>query len=149
MEVNRNSIGIAFLLTVAGIAVVTAVAHMSCIILGESCFRAQLAPEAIVQSAIEGSWIAPVGTTLVSVLFVVVACYAVSAAKLIKRLPLLKLAVFTISGLCLLRGLATLPIAHLHTDKITVFVIVAGLLWFLSGALLISGYFLVNQPSST
>jgi len=149
MEVNRNIIGVSALLTVAGIAIFTALAHMSCIVLGESCFRAQLAPEPIVQSAIEGTWVAPVGTTLVSALFVVVAGYAISAAKLIKPLPLLKLAIFTISGLCALRGVATLPLAHLYTDKVTSFVIVAGLLWFLSGVLLICGYILVNRQSST
>ena len=77
-----------------------------------------------------------------------VAAYAMSAAKLVRPLPLLKLGIFTISGLCMLRGAVTLPLAHLYTDKITLFVIVAGLLWFLSGALLILGYFLVSRSSS-
>jgi len=149
MEINRNTIGIVALLTVAGIAIFTALAHMSCIVLGESCFRAQLAPEAIVQSAIEGTWVAPVGTTFVSILFVVAALYAISAARIIKPLPLLKLGIYAISGLCLLRGVATLPIANQHTDKITNFIIFAGVLWFLSGVLLISGYFLINRSDST
>ena len=148
MKVNGKTIGVAALLTVAGIAIFTALAHMSCIVLGESCFRAQLAPEAIVQSAIDGTWVASIGTTVVSALFVVVAAYAMSAAKLVRPLPLLKLGIFTISGLCMLRGAVTLPLAHLYTDKITLFVIVAGLLWFLSGALFILGYFLVSRSSS-
>jgi len=149
MKFDKKKIGKGALLVVAGIALFTATAHMSCIFLGESCFRAQLAPEAVVQSAVGGSWVAPVGTTFVSTLFVVVALYAISAARVIKPLPWLKWGVFTISGLCVLRGVASLPIAHLYTDKITLFVVVAGLIWFMSGVLLISGYFLINSQSST
>jgi len=145
MNINRNSIGVGFLLMVAGIALFTAIAHMSCIVLGEACFRAQLAPEAIVQSAIDGTWVSPVGTTFVSTLFVVIALYAISAAKIIKPLPVLKWGIFTISGLCLLRGVATIPLAYQYTDKITNFIILVGGVWFFSGVLLVLGYLLVNQ----
>lgn len=143
---NRNTIGTAALIAVAMIAVFTAVAHMSCIVLGEACYRAQLAPELIVNSAIEGTWIAPIGTTLVSTLFLVCAVYALSAAKLIKAVPMLKPGIILISGLCLSRGIATVPLALLFPDKVNLFALVAGCIWFLSGALLIAGYFLLNKP---
>ena len=149
MQVNKKSIGVVALLTVAGIALFTAVAHMSCIVLGEGCYRAQLAPEAIVNSAIAGTWLAPVGTILVSALFLVCSVYAISAAKIIKPTPMLRLGIFTISGLCVLRGVATLPLAYLYAGKVTYFIIFAGVVWFLSGVLLISGYILVNRPSGT
>jgi len=149
MQLNRNSLGVVALLAVAGIALFTAIAHLSCIVLGEACYRAQLAPEVIVKSAVSGTWVAPVGTVLISSLFVICAVYAISAAKLIKPTPLLKLSIFTISGLCVLRGVVTIPIVFLFPDKITTFVLIAGFVWFLSGVLLISGYFLVNQPSRT
>lgn len=142
---NKNKIGVAALLAVAAIAVFTAMAHMSCLVLGESCYRAQLAPEVIVNSATEGTWIAPAGTLFVSALFLICAIYAASAAKLIKPVPFLRLGIFTISGLCLLRGAATWPLSIMFPDKVTMFSIVAGIVWLVSGVLCLAGYFLVNH----
>ena len=104
MNNRKNWPGVAALLLVAAIALVTAVAHLSCIALGESCYRGQLAPEVIVNSAIQGTWLAPVGTILVSALFVMCSVYAVSAAKIIRPVPFLRLGIFVIAGMCILRG---------------------------------------------
>lgn len=145
MTLNRHKSGIAALLIVAGIAVTTAIAHMSCIVIGPNCFRAQLAPEIIVKSAVEGTWIAPIGTLFVSVLFLVCAIYAVSATKLIKPVPMLRAGIFVISGLCLLRGIATIPIVVLYPNIITTFAIVAGFVWFASGVLCLIGYILLRD----
>ena len=62
---NKNKVGLLFLSIAAVIAILTALAHMSCIFLGESCYRSQLAPEVIIQSAVNGTLLAPVGTTLI------------------------------------------------------------------------------------
>lgn len=132
-------------MVVAGIALVTAIAHMSCIVLGESCFRAQLAPEVVVNSAIQGTWLAPVGTTFISALFVMCAVYALSAAKLIRPVPLLGLGIFLISGLCISRGLATIPILITLAEKAPIFAVVSGFIWFLSGVLCLVGYLLVTS----
>ena len=101
---NRNKVGLIFLSIAAGIAIFTALAHMSCIFLGESCYRSQLAPEAIIQSAVNGSLLAPLGTIFVSSLFLLCAIYALSAANIIIKLPLLRTAIYSISTLCILRG---------------------------------------------
>lgn len=79
---NKDKIGHLFLIIAAAIAIFTALAHMSCIFLGESCYRAQLAPEVIIQSAANASLLAPVATTFVSSLFLLCAVYALAAANL-------------------------------------------------------------------
>jgi len=77
------------LFLVAIIAIGTAIAHMSCIVLGPQCYAVQMAPAEIIQSAKDGTLLAPLGTFIISLLFVVVALYALSSAKIIRRLPLL------------------------------------------------------------
>ena len=98
---NKNKVGLLFLSIAAVIAILTALAQMSCIFLGESCYRSQLAPEVIIQSAVNGTLLAPVGTTFISLLFLLCAIYALSAANIIIKLPLLKTAIYSISILCI------------------------------------------------
>lgn len=145
MQLSKNNIGITALVMVATIAVFTALAHMACIPLGEGCYRAQLAPEAIVQSSIDGTWIAPIGTLFISSLFVLVALFALSAARIIRPLPLLSFSIYTISTLCIIRGTATLPLSLMFPDQVTTFVVTAGITWLLSGLLCLGGFMLVNQ----
>ena len=137
---NKNKVGLLFLGIAAVIAILTALAHMSCIFLGESCYRSQLAPEVIIQSAVNGTLLAPVGTTFISMLFLVCAIYALSAANLIMKLPLLKTAIYSISILCILRGLATIPLSLTYPEMDTSFSIIAGLTWFISGVLFFLGF---------
>ena len=113
---------------------------MSCIFLGESCYRSQLAPEVIIQSAVNGTLLAPVGTTFISTLFLVCAIYALSAANVIMKLPLLKTAIYSISILCILRGLATIPLSLTYPEMVTSFSIIAGAIWFISGVLFFLGF---------
>ena len=137
---NKNKVGLLFLSIAAVIAILTALAHMSCIFLGESCYRSQLAPEVIIQSAVNGTLLAPVVTTFISSLFLVCAIYALSAANVIMKLPLLKTAIYSISILCILRGLATIPLSLTYPEMVTSFSIIAGLTWFISGVLFFLGF---------
>ena len=132
---NKNKVGLLFLSIAAVIAILTALAHMSCIFLGESCYRSQLAPDVIIQSAVNGTLLAPVVTTLISSLFLLCAIYALSAANIIMKLPLLKTAIYSISILCILRGLATIPLSLTYPEMVTSFSIIAGAIWFISGVL--------------
>ena len=143
-SVHKNKIGIYFLVITAGIAILTAFSHMSCIAIGESCYRAQLAPEPIIQSAINGTMLAPVGTIFISILFILCAAYALSAAKLIVQLPLLNMGIYTISALCLFRGVATVPLSLMFPDMVSNFSIFAGAVWFVSGMLLLFGFRFIN-----
>jgi hypothetical protein len=122
------------------IAIFTAIAHMSCIYLGPACFEAQMAPPELVQSAVDGTWLAPVGTLLVSSIFLLCAAYALSAARLLKTLPFLKLGMYVISLGCILRGVATLPVSLVLPEMVSTFSIIAGLVWLLTGLLFFFGY---------
>ena len=137
---NKHKIGHLFLIIVAAIAIFTALAHMSCIFLGESCYRAQLAPEVIIQSAANASLLAPVAITIVSSLVLLCAVYALSAAKTIMKLLLLKTAIYTISIVCILRGLATIPLWLAYPKRFSSFPIIAGVKWFISGMLFLIGF---------
>ena len=140
----KNKIGIYFLVITAGIAILTAFSHLSCLAKGENCYRAQLAPEPIIQSAINGTMLAPVGTIFISILFILCAAYALSAAKLIVQLPLLNMGIYTISALCLFRGVATVPLSFMFPDMVSNFSIFAGAVWFVSGMLLLLGFRFIN-----
>lgn len=139
---NKSKIGFIFLCVGAGVAIFTALAHVSCIFLGEECYRSQMAPEIIIRSAENGTLLAPVGTIIVSLLFLVCGLYALSAANVIVRLPLLNAAMYSISTLCILRGLATIPLAVAFPKAVGAFAIISGAIWFLTGVLFLFGFWL-------
>jgi hypothetical protein len=68
------------------------------------------------------------------------AAYALSAAKIITRLPLLKAGIYTISALCIFRGISTVPLSLMYPDMVSSFSIIAGAVWFLSGLLYWVGF---------
>lgn len=146
MKLYKHTLGVYALLLVAVAALFAAIAHTSCIFRGVSCYREQMAAEFMVQSAIEGTWVAPVATLIISALFVLAAVYALSAAKIIKSMPFLKMDVYSFTSLCLIRGLASIPLLLAFPDKLSFFSILAGIIWFSSGVLLLQGYRLVNDP---
>lgn len=146
---KRNAkIGAYALVLAAFIAVFTALAHASCIILGPSCYQAQMAPDQIVQSAIDGTWVAPIGTLAISFLFMLCAAYALSAAGILRRLPLLNLGIHCIAALCVVRGFATVPLSLMFPDMVSSFSVFAGLLWFLTGLLFFFGYRYARQSNT-
>lgn len=137
---NNNAIGTVFLSVAASIAIFTALAHFSCIFIGEDCYRFQMAPEAIIQSAEMGTLLAPIGTIIVSLLFIICGSYALSAANVIVKLPLLNTAIYALSLLCILRGLATIPLLITFPKEAGTFAIAAGATWFITGLLFFVGF---------
>ncbi|MGI0119618.1 hypothetical protein [Zooshikella sp. RANM57] len=135
-----NNKGVWALVIAAIITISTAVAHMSCIFLGPSCYSAQMAPQVVIQSAIDGTLIAPITTVFISILFITCGVFALSGAGILKKLPLLKLALASIATLCLLRGISTLPLSLLYPDKVSMFSISAGIVWFITGGLFMYGW---------
>jgi len=63
-------------------------------------------------------------------LFLLCAIYALSAANLIIKLPLLKTAMYSISILCIFRGLATITLSLTYPEMVSGFSILAGATWF-------------------
>jgi len=143
----KHKIGKILLYIAAAISTFTALAHLSCIILGESCYRTQLAPDIIIQSSIDGSLLAPLGTIIVSLIFLLCAAYALSAIYQSIKLPFTTLAIYTISLICLLRGIATIPLSYMAPDLVTTFTMASGALWFLTGAFFLSGFHLTHRHS--
>ncbi len=140
----KRRIGILFLVLAALVAMGTAAAHLSCIYLGPECYVAQMAPTQIVESAINGTYLAPIGTVFVSGIFIVLGLYALSGAgftgKLIDKLPQVNYAIYTIATLCIIRGLLPLQLWLRHPDKVSDAVFYVGIVWLISGLLYLVGY---------
>ncbi|WP_448568621.1 hypothetical protein [Thalassotalea ganghwensis] len=146
-----NNIASISFIVVGIIALLTVIAHLSCIPLGENCYRAQLAPAVIIESAIEQTWLAPVGTIAISFIFFMTALYCFSAAKFVKLLPFTQTAIKAIAFICILRVTLTLWFSLKHPEKVTFFSQAAIFVWFCCGVLLIIGYryrFIENVPKN-
>ncbi|PAJ73104.1 hypothetical protein CJF42_17530 [Pseudoalteromonas sp. NBT06-2] len=132
--------GIVFLVIAAFIAIGTAFAHMSCIFIGPQCYSAQMAPVQIIESAKNGTLLAPIGTVIVSVIFIVLGLYALSGAKVIRKLPLLSFGIYTIAALCIIRGVLPLQLWFRYPDKVSDVVFYVGLVWLVTGLLYFFGF---------
>ena len=129
----KNKIAQILLLGAASVATFTALAHLSCIIFGPQCYKAQLAPEFIVESAIQGTWLAPFGAILISTIFLICAAYAISKAGFIRKLPLLNIGLYTIAIVCIIRGLLTFQLKLRHPELVDLNNLIIGGVWFITG----------------
>ena len=143
----KLNLGILFLLLAALIAFATAVAHLSCIYFGPVCYSAQMAPPFVVKWAQAGSYLAPLAAVVVSSFFIVIGLYALSGAGLIRRLPLLKLGLYTITTVCIIRGLLGMQVWLRHQEKMDVSIFYAGIVWFVAGLLFFFGYRIQSNRS--
>lgn len=125
---NRGWILLAAVIASAGAAI-----HAGATLGGAAWYAFFRAPPAIVASAQAGTWLAPVSALVIAALMAICAAYALSAAGVIRRLPLLRTALATIAGICLLRGLLLIPLAIKRPDLVDTFETVAGAIWLLAG----------------
>lgn len=112
------------------IAFASAIWHLLCILGGPSWFAFARAPQAIIDSAQQGTWLAPIGTIFVASLMAACTVFAFSAAGIIGKVPLLKPALITIAVLCILRGLIAIPLLMTTID---IWETVASSVWFYVG----------------
>lgn len=146
----QRKLGVLLLVFVAFTAFSTAIAHLSCILLGPQCYAVQMAPPVIVESAKAGTLLAPIGTVFVSALFGVLGLYALSAAALVRRLPLLSLGINTIAVLCTVRGILPLQLWFRHPEKVSDAVLYTGIVWLLVGLASFFGWRLVKgEPNQS
>ena len=120
-----------FLIAGGAIAAATAIWHLLCIIGGPSWYAFARAPEAVVNSARQGTLLAPVSTAVIASLMFTCTAYAFSGAGLIKKIPLLKSALVTIAFICLARALITVP--YLMSSHLDIWELVASPSWFFVG----------------
>lgn len=127
-----------FLISAGVIAAASAVWHLLCILGGRSWFVFARAPQQIIESAQQGTLLAPIGTVIVASLMFACTIVAFSAVGLIRKVPLLKPALITISLLCTLRGLIAIPFLMTPTG-LDVWEVIASSVWFYVGICFIVG----------
>lgn len=114
--------------------------HLLMIIGGPSWYAFARAPLYIVESAREGTFIAPVSAVAIAGLMFTCAAYAFSGAGVLGKIPLLKLALPTISCICLLRGLYISPV-FFPLNVLGVWHLAASSVWFFVGVCFLLGAF--------
>jgi hypothetical protein len=127
-----------FLISAGVIASASAIWHLLCIFGGPSWFAFARAPQQIIESAQQGTMLAPIGTIIVATLMFACSVFAFSAAGIIRKVPLLKSALLTISLLCILRALSAIPTIA-TSNGLDVWQIVASAVWFYVGICFVTG----------
>ena len=126
------------LISAGVIASASAIWHLLCILGGPRWFAFARAPQQVIDSSVQGTLLAPIGTIIVASLMFACTALAFSAAGLIRKLPLLKSALITIAILCTLRGLIAIP-TFVTSSGLDIWQIVASTVWFYVGICFIAG----------
>lgn len=95
-----------FLLCGALSSGLASLAHLGCIVFGGDWYRFFGAGEQMAQMSEQGHWYPSAVTSVIVLILAIWSLYGLSGAKLIQRLPLLRLALCVISFIYLLRGLS-------------------------------------------
>lgn len=90
-------------------------------------------PKFVVESARNKTWVAPTGMVIIGFLMLACAVYALSGAGKMRRLPLTRTALVTISLICLVRGLILVPVVIFIPGTFFAFNVVGSLVWFVAG----------------
>ena len=94
-----------FLLTGAILSAIVAVLHIGCIIFGAPWYRFFGAGEKMAMLADKGSWQPTIITSVIVIVLFTWSLYALSAAGVIAKLPLLRWVLCAITTIYLLRGI--------------------------------------------
>lgn len=112
--------------------------HLLCIFGGPSWFAFARAPQQIIESAVQGTLLAPICTIIVASLMFACTVFAFSAAGLICKAPLVKPALICIAILCTLRGLIAIP-TLVTSSGLDIWQISASTVWFYVGICFTAG----------
>lgn len=121
-----------FLVAGGVIAGATAIWHLLMIVGGPEWYAFARAPLYIVDSAAEGTLIAPVGAVAIATLMFICAAYSFSGAGLLKKIPLLTPALITIALICLVRSLILSPLFY-SIEYLGLWHLVTSAVWFFVG----------------
>ncbi len=135
---SHFSVSSKLLISAGVIAAASAIWHLLCILGGPSWFAFARAPQQIIDSARQGTLLAPAGTIIVAGLMFACTAYAFSTVGIIRKIPLTKPALMTIATLCSLRGLIAIPTFVLPTG-LDIWQIIASSVWFYVGVCFIAG----------
>lgn len=126
------------LISAGVIAAVAAIWHLLCILGGPSWFAFARAPQQVIESAQQGTLLAPLSTLVVAGLMFTCSAFAFSAARLIRSLPLLKSTLITITILCILRALSAIP-SIVYANDLDLWQLVASSVWLYTGICFLAG----------
>ena len=113
------------------IATAAAVWHLLMIAGGPGWYKFARAPSYIVESAKQHTFTAPIMAVVIALLMFTCAAYAFSGAGVIRKIPLLKSALITISIICLVRALVTVP--YLIQARLDIWSLIASSVWLFVG----------------
>ena len=127
------------------ISLVGVVIHIGAIFGGVAWYLYFGAPHDIVESARQGTWLAPLGASVIAGLMALCAAYAFSAIGVIPRLPLLRTGLAVMATICLLRALVLWPLMIGHPALRNTFEVVAAIVWGVAGVGFAMGLGLLRQ----
>lgn len=114
-----------FLIAAAIFTALAALAHIGCIIFGADWYRFFGAGEQMAQMAEAGDWYPAVVTSVIVIFLAIWSLYALSAAGVIRRLPLLRLALCLIASLFLIRGISFVMLMPMFPENSLTFWLVS------------------------
>lgn len=120
-----------FLILGAIFSAFAAIAHLACIVFGGDWYRFFGAGEQMAVLSEQGHWYPTAMTSVIVLLLFTWSLYALSGARVIMRLPLLRLGLCIISSIYLLRGIAFVGIMPMFPDNSLTF-------WLVSSSICLS-----------
>jgi hypothetical protein len=122
-----------WLIAAALLSAVAAILHLAVIAGGPDWYRFFGAGEDLARMAERGSPVPALVTSGIAAVLAAWSAYALSAAGLIRRLPLLRTGLVVISAIYLLRGLALLPVLALNPALVDSFALWSSLIVLVYG----------------
>ena len=129
------------------IALIGVIIHIAAIFGGTSWYIYFGAPPSVVESARNGTWLAPVSTLIITSLMAICAAYAFSALGVVRRLPFLRTGLAGMAIICLLRSLVLWPLMINHPELRNTAEVVGSIVWGFAGLGFMSGWRLVQLNS--
>lgn len=114
-----------FLIAAAICTALAALAHIGCIIFGADWYRFFGAGEQMAQMAEAGHWYPAVVTSVIVIFLAIWSLYALSGAVVIRRLPLLRLALCLIASIFLIRGISFVMLMPMFPENSLTFWLVS------------------------
>ncbi|UUA72358.1 hypothetical protein [Cellvibrio sp. QJXJ] len=124
-----------FLIAAAIFTALAALAHIGCIIFGADWYRFFGAGEQMAQMAEAGHWYPAVVTSVIVIFLAIWSLCALSAAGVIRRLPLLRLALCLIASIFLIRGISFVMLMPMFPENSLTFWLVSSGICLMIGIL--------------
>ncbi len=125
--------GSPWLITGACLSILAALAHLACIVGGPEWYRFFGAGEAMARAAGRGEWTPTLVTLGIAAMLFIWGAYALSAAGVLPRLPLLRTGLVVIAAIYLLRGLAFVPVNLVTRQYSDGFAVISSLIVLIYG----------------